>query len=91
MPQAYASGVTGPSDSPNITAHSASVQGYSEAWHSAPDLMKALLDSVSGAYDVKADLDYVRGVPPTVNEKGSVEVFREAAALVLGENAAIIR
>ena len=47
-----------------------------EAWHSAPDLMKALLDSVASAYDVKAELDYVRGVPPTVNEKTSVDMFR---------------
>jgi amidohydrolase len=56
-----------------------------EAWHSAPDLMKALLESVAGAYDVKAELDYVRGVPPTVNEKTSVEMFRTAATGVLGE------
>ncbi|MDN3357106.1 M20 family metallopeptidase [Actinomadura sp. DC4] len=57
-----------------------------EAWHSAPDLMKALLDSVASAYDVKAELDYVRGVPPTVNEKTSVEMFRAAVTSVLGED-----
>jgi amidohydrolase len=57
-----------------------------EAWHSAPDLMKALLDSVASAYDVKAELDYVRGVPPTVNEKTSVEMFRAAVGTVLGED-----
>jgi amidohydrolase len=56
-----------------------------EAWHSAPDLMKALLESVASAYDVKAELDYVRGVPPTVNEKTSVEMIRVAAGSVLGE------
>jgi amidohydrolase len=56
-----------------------------EAWHSAPDLMKALLDSVAGAYDVKAEMDYVRGVPPTVNEKISVDMFRTAVTSVLGE------
>jgi amidohydrolase len=56
-----------------------------EAWHSAPDLMKALLDSVASAYDVKAELDYVRGVPPTVNEKTSVDMFRAAVSSVLGE------
>lgn len=56
-----------------------------EAWHSAPDLMKALLDSVASAYDVKAELDYVRGVPPTVNEKTSVDMFRSAVVGVLGE------
>jgi amidohydrolase len=56
-----------------------------EAWHSAPDLMKALLDSVAGAYDVKAELDYIRGVPPTVNEKISIDMFRSAIVGVLGE------
>src|SRR3954471_10496324 len=56
-----------------------------EAWHSAPDLMKALLDSVASAYDVKAELDYVRGVPPTVNEKTSVDMFRAAVTSVLGD------
>ncbi len=59
-----------------------------EAWHSAPDLMKALLDSVASAYDVKAELDYVRGVPPTVNEKTSVDMFRTAVTNVLGEDGA---
>ena len=56
-----------------------------EAWHSAPDLMKALLDSVASAYDVRAELDYVRGVPPTVNEKTSVDMFRAAVVGVLGD------
>jgi amidohydrolase len=56
-----------------------------EAWHSAPDLMKALLDSVASAYDVKAELEYVRGVPPTVNETTSVEILRSAAGMVLGD------
>jgi amidohydrolase len=59
-----------------------------EAWHSAPELMKMLLDSVASAYDVKAELDYVRGVPPTVNEKTSVDMFRTAVGAVLGEDGA---
>ncbi|WP_433176174.1 amidohydrolase [Actinoallomurus sp. CA-150999] len=59
-----------------------------EAWHSAPELMKTLLDSVASAYDVKAELDYVRGVPPTVNEKTSVDMFRTAVGSVLGEDGA---
>jgi metal-dependent amidase/aminoacylase/carboxypeptidase family protein len=48
--------------------------------------MKALLDSVASAYDVKAELDYVRGVPPTVNEKTSVDMFRAAVTSVLGDD-----
>ncbi|WP_390097729.1 M20 family metallopeptidase [Actinomadura rubrobrunea] len=60
-----------------------------EAWHRAPEMMKALLDSVAAAYDVEASLEYVRGVPPTVNEAASVQMFRDAAAQVLGEEAAV--
>jgi amidohydrolase len=60
-----------------------------EAWHAAPDLMRALLESVAGAYDVKADLDYIRGVPPTVNEATSVQMFRAAAADVLDAGAVV--
>ena len=60
-----------------------------EAWHAAPDLMRSLLESVAGAYDVKADLEYVRGVPPTVNEATSVQMFRTAAGAVLGEEAVV--
>ncbi|GAA3970545.1 amidohydrolase [Thermobifida alba] len=58
-----------------------------EAWHSAPDLVKELLESVAAAYGVRAELDYRRGVPPTVNESGSVEILRDACVQVLGPQA----
>jgi amidohydrolase len=60
-----------------------------EAWHRAPEMMKSLLQSVAAAYDVEASLEYVRGVPPTVNDAASVQMFRDAAAQVLGEEAAV--
>jgi amidohydrolase len=60
-----------------------------EAWHKAPEMMRALLDSVAGAYDVEAELDYVRVVPPTVNEATSVEMLRDAVGQVLSEEAAV--
>ncbi|TDQ45025.1 M20 family metallopeptidase [Actinorugispora endophytica] len=58
-----------------------------DAWHAAPDLIKELLDSVAAAYGVRADLDYRRGVPPTVNEPGSVEMLQDACVRVLGAQA----
>lgn len=58
-----------------------------EAWHAAPDVVKELLDSVVAAYGVQAELDYRRGVPPTINEPNSVEIFRAACVQVLGEQA----
>ncbi|TDD38194.1 amidohydrolase [Actinomadura sp. KC06] len=58
-------------------------------WHTVPDLMEALLDTVARAYDVKTELTYERGTPPTVNEETSVELFRTAARTVLGEDGVV--
>ena len=55
-----------------------------EAWHEAPDLLKALLESVASAYGVIAELHYQRNVPPTVNEAISTAMFEAAADRVLG-------
>jgi amidohydrolase len=55
-----------------------------QAWHAAPDLLKALLESVASAYGVLADLTYTRNVPPTVNEPMSTAMFGAAAERVLG-------
>ncbi|MEU7896811.1 M20 family metallopeptidase [Nonomuraea sp. NPDC049152] len=54
------------------------------AWHAAPDLIKALLESVAGAYGVEATMDYSRGVPPVVNDEDSVQMLAEAAERALG-------
>ena len=60
-----------------------------EAWHQAPDLLKALIDSVASAYGVVADLSYVRNVPPTVNEAISTAMVEAAADRVLGTDAIV--
>lgn len=57
------------------------------AWHQAPDLLKSLLRSVTSGYEVHPELEYVRGVPPTVNEAGCVEMLRAAAESELGPEA----
>ncbi|MET7462939.1 M20 family metallopeptidase [Nonomuraea sp. NPDC005501] len=54
------------------------------AWHAAPDLIKSLLDSVAGAYGIEAQMEYVRGVPPVVNDEMSVEMLAEATQRALG-------
>ncbi len=58
-----------------------------EAWHQAPDLLKALIDSVASAYGVLAYLNYQRNVPPTVNEPTSTALLAAAAERVLGPDA----
>jgi amidohydrolase len=57
------------------------------AWHAAPDLLKALIESVASAYGVVADLSYQRNVPPTVNETVSTAMIEAAADRVLGPDA----
>ncbi|MFE3447516.1 amidohydrolase [Nonomuraea sp. NPDC059194] len=59
------------------------------AWHAAPDLIKALLESVAGAYGVEATMDYTRGVPPVVNDEDSVQMLAEAAERALGPGAVV--
>jgi amidohydrolase len=54
------------------------------AWHEAPDLVKALLESVASAYGVVPEISYQRNVPPTVNDSISTAMFEAAADRVLG-------
>lgn len=61
-----------------------------DAWYEAPELLKGLLESVTSTYDVRASLDYVRGVPPTVNDATSVEMFRAAAESELGPESVVL-
>jgi amidohydrolase len=58
-----------------------------KAWHEAPDLLKALIDSVASAYGVLAQLDYERSVPPTVNDPSTTAILSAAAEQVLGPDA----
>jgi amidohydrolase len=60
-----------------------------DAWHQAPDLMKALVESVASAYGVIADLDYERNVPPTINEPVSTAILEAAASWALGPAAVV--
>ncbi len=61
----------------------------SEAWHRAPDLLKALLEQVAGAYGAVAELDYERSIPPAVNEPVSTALLEAAARSVLGPDAVV--
>ena len=60
-----------------------------EAWHQAPDLLKALIEPVASAYGVIAEVDYERNVPPTVNEPVSTAILEAAASDVLGPEAVV--
>jgi amidohydrolase len=60
-----------------------------DAWHSAPDLLKELIDSVAAAYGVRAELNYQRYVPPTVNDQARAAMISAAALDVLGAGSAV--
>jgi amidohydrolase len=57
------------------------------AWHAAPDILKALVESVADAYGVAADLSYTRSVPPAVNDAISTAMVQAAAERMLGRDA----
>ncbi len=57
------------------------------AWHAAPEMLKALVESVASGYGVVADVTYRRSVPPTVNEAISTAIVEAAAERVLGADA----
>ena len=54
------------------------------AWHEAPELVKALVESVASAYGVVPEITYQRNVPPTVNDALCTAMFEAAADRVLG-------
>src|SRR5579859_7945038 len=60
-----------------------------EAWHSAPDLLKGLIDSIASGYGVNAELSYRRSVPPTVNDQASAAMIAAAALDVLGAGSVV--
>ena len=54
------------------------------AWADAPDLVLELVDSIASVYGAKTELDYVRGVPPVVNDEAVIDAMRAAAAETCG-------
>ncbi|MET7493842.1 amidohydrolase [Streptomyces sp900116325] len=50
------------------------------AWREAPDLVHAAIDEVAGMHRAKSVINYVRGVPPVVNDPGTTELLVAAMA-----------
>lgn len=59
------------------------------AWSEAEGLIRELVCQIAEPYGVQADVQYIRGVPPVVNEAVSTELLGSAAAAVLGEDAVV--
>jgi amidohydrolase len=54
------------------------------AWADAEGLVRELIGHILAPYGVHADITYVRGVPPVVNEPGSTALLQESVVDVLG-------
>ncbi|WP_330335149.1 amidohydrolase [Streptomyces sp. NBC_00536] len=50
------------------------------AWHEAPEQVHAAIDEIAAMHRAKSTINYVRGVPPVVNDPAVTELLREAMA-----------
>jgi amidohydrolase len=55
------------------------------AWDAAPALVAELIDGILAPTRVAHELDYLRGVPPVVNDSASVALVHRAGGELLGE------
>jgi amidohydrolase len=55
-----------------------------DAWKDAEGLIRSLVERVAATTGVEVDVDYVRGVPPVVNDPRAVALLRAAALETVG-------
>ncbi|WP_059013044.1 amidohydrolase [Streptomyces specialis] len=77
---------------PNVIPQVAELSGTMrcldlDAWHAAPDLVLAAVDEVATMYRAKPEIQYVRGVPPVVNDAASTALLAEAMTSRFGADA----
>lgn len=68
---------------PNVIPQHAELSGTVrcldiEAWRQAPDIVVAAIDEVANLHRAKSEINYVRGVPPVVNDPAVTELLRDA-------------
>ncbi|ESU48299.1 M20/M25/M40 family peptidase [Streptomyces sp. HCCB10043] len=68
---------------PNVIPQHAELSGTVrclnlDAWREAPDLVHAAVDEVAGMHRAKTVINYVRGVPPVVNDAESIGLLDAA-------------
>ncbi|MET9128039.1 MULTISPECIES: amidohydrolase [unclassified Streptomyces] len=49
-----------------------------EAWRQAPDLVHEAIDEIANLYRAKSEINYIRGVPPVVNDPAVTELLHDA-------------
>jgi amidohydrolase len=55
-----------------------------DAWFGAEELLRSLVQRVAATTGAEVDVDYIRGVPPVVNDPRSVALLRSAAIETVG-------
>ncbi|WP_075733166.1 amidohydrolase [Streptomyces acidiscabies] len=68
---------------PNVIPQHAELSGTVrcldiEAWRQAPDIVVAAIDEVANMHHAKSEINYVRGVPPVVNDPEVTGLLRDA-------------
>jgi len=56
----------------------------SDSWHTAESMVRRAVDDIVRPFGVNADVTYIRGVPPVVNDFAATEALRAAVTEVLG-------
>lgn len=77
---------------PNVIPQHAELSGTVrcldlESWRQAPDMVHAAIDEVAGMYRAKTVINYIRGVPPVVNEAESIGLLDAAMTIRRGSYA----
>jgi amidohydrolase len=57
------------------------------AWETAQEVVTQLVAEIIAPYGVQSEIDYVRGVPPVVNDAAATALLAQAATGVLGPDA----
>jgi amidohydrolase len=61
-----------------------------EAWKNSEDLMRSLVARVAATTGAGCEVDYVRGLPPVVNDPRAVALMRAAALSTVGSDHVVV-
>jgi amidohydrolase len=61
-----------------------------DAWQGAEEIIRSLIARVAAATGAAVEVDYVRGVPPVVNDPRSVALLRSAALETVGADGVVL-
>ena len=78
---------------PNVIPSTGTVAGTlrildAQVWDEIGPLLEEVIHSVVSPYAVSVEVEHVRGVPPVVNDRDSVEMFRRATVAAIGPESA---